>query len=105
MRSGPLRHKVTIRTYTKSRDSYGAEVETWADFAEVWASVEPLIGREYMASKQISAEVSHKIRMRYIPGLLPTMKILWGAREFEVVSIMDVQERNQEIIIMATEDV
>lgn len=105
MRSGPLRHWVTIRTYTKSRDSYGAEVETWADFADTWASVEPLIGREYMAAKQISAEVSHKIRMRYIAGLLPTMKIAWGAREFEIVSILNVQERNTEIVIMATEDV
>jgi len=105
MRSGPLRHWVTIRTYTKSRDSYGAEVETWADFADTWASVEPLIGREYMAAKQVSAEVSHKIRMRYIAGLLPTMKIAWGAREFEIVSILNVQERNTEIVIMATEDV
>ena len=105
MRSGPLRHWVTIRTYTKSRDSYGAEVETWADFADTWASVEPLIGREYMAAKQVSAEVSHKIRMRYIAGLLPTMKIAWGAREFEIVSILNVQERNMEIVIMATEDV
>jgi SPP1 family predicted phage head-tail adaptor len=105
MRSGPLRHWVTIRTYTKSRDSYGAEIETWADFATTWASVEPLIGREYMAAKQVSAEVSHKIRMRYIAGLLPTMKIAWGAREFEIVSIINVQERNNEIVIMATEDV
>jgi SPP1 family predicted phage head-tail adaptor len=105
MRSGPLRHWVTIRTYTKSRDAYGAEVETWADFATTWASVEPLIGREYMAAKQISAEVSHKIRMRYIAGLLPTMKIAWGAREFEIVSILNVAERNNEVVIMATEDV
>jgi len=105
MRSGLLRHWVTIRTYTKTRDEYGAEIETWADFADTWASVEPLIGREYMAAKQISAEVSHKIRMRYIAGLLPTMRIAWGSREFEIVSIINVQERNQEIVIMATEDV
>jgi len=58
-----------------------------------------------MAAKQISAEVSHKIRMRYIAGLLPTMKIAWGAREFEIISIINVQERNNEIVIMATEDV
>ena len=105
MRIGPLRHRVTIRTYTKTRDGYGAEIETWADFADVWASVEPLIGREYMAAKQITAEVSHKIRMRYIEGLLPTMTIAWGDREFEIVSIINVSERNKEILIMATEDV
>mgnify|MGYP002813343007 CR=1 FL=1 len=105
MRIGPLRARVRIRTYTTSRDAYGAEVEAWVDFADVWASIEPLIGREFMAAKQITAEISHKIRMRYIEGLLPTMTILWGDREFEIVSIINVSERNKEILIMATEDV
>lgn len=100
-----MRHFVTLRTYTKSRDAYGAEVETWDDFASTWASVEPLLGREYLASKQISAEVSHKIRMRYMDGVVPTMRVAWGAREFEIVSVMNVEERNREIVIMATEDV
>ena len=105
MRIGSLRHYVTLRTYTKSRDAYGAEVETWEDFASTWASVEPLIGREYLAAKQVSAEVTHKIRMRYMPGVLPTMTIVWGDREFEIVSVLNVEERGREILIMATEDV
>jgi hypothetical protein len=33
------------------------------------------------------------------------MKIAWGSREFEIVSILNVAERNNEIVIMATEDV
>lgn len=105
MRIGPLRNRVTIESYAKSRDGYGAEVETWSRFADVWASVEPLIGREYLAAKQIQAEVTHKIRMRYIEGLAPTMRIVWGTRTFEIVSIINVSERNKEIVIMATEDV
>jgi hypothetical protein len=43
--------------------------------------------------------------MRYIAGLLPTMKIAWGDRMFEIISIINVAERNKEIVIMATEDV
>ena len=101
-----MRQQVTIQAYRKSRDSYGAEVETWIDLhTGVWASIEPLIGREYMAAKQLTAEVSHKIRIRYIAGLLPTMRIAWGDREFEIISIINVAERNKEIVIMATEDV
>lgn len=105
MRSGPLRHQVTLRSYTKTRDAYGGEIETWSDFATVWASVDPLIGREYIAAKQIQAEVSHKIRMRYINGVDPTMKIVFGSRTFEIVSILNVAEQNRELVIMATEDV
>ena len=101
-----MRQRVTIQAYRKSRDSYGAEVETWIDLhAGVWASIEPLIGREYMAAKQLTAEVSHKIRMRYIAGIVPTMVIVWGEREFEIVSVLNVREQNKELFIMATEDV
>ena len=101
-----MRQQVTIQAYRKSRDSYGAEVETWTDLhTGVWASVEPLIGREYMAAKQLTADVSHKIRIRYIKGLSPEMRIVWGTRYFEIVSIINVQERNRELVIMATEDV
>ena len=105
MRVGPLRHRATIQSYAKTRDAYGAEVETWSDFADVWASIEPLIGREYMAAKQLTADVSHKIRIRYIEGLSPTMRVVFGTRTFEIVSIINVQERNKELVIMATEDV
>jgi SPP1 family predicted phage head-tail adaptor len=105
LRIGPLRHRVTIRTYAKTRDSYGAEIETWEDFATVQASVEPRIGWEDMAAKQLTAQVSHKIRIRYIEGLLPTMQIEWLGRTFEISSIINVGERNREILIMATEDV
>jgi hypothetical protein len=43
--------------------------------------------------------------MRYIAGLLPTMKIAWGAREFEIVSVLDVREMRRELVLMCTEDV
>ncbi len=104
MRSGALRHLVKIQTYTKSRDAYGEEIETWEDFFAPHASIEPLIGREYLAAKQVQAEVSHKIRMRYIAGITSTMRIVFGTRIFGIVSIINVQERNREIVIMATED-
>lgn len=105
MRIGPLNKRITVETYTKTRDVYGSEVKIWAIFTTVWASVEPLIGKEYIASKQMQAEVSHKIRVRYLAGLLPTMRIQWDGRTFTIDSILNVQERNKEIVIMASENV
>lgn len=103
MRVGPLRHRITVEQATVSRDSYGGEVETWGVFATVWASVSPLIGREYIAAKQVSASVTHKIRMRYLAGMTPKMRISWDNRLFDVESILDVDERHAEMVIMATE--
>lgn len=103
MRSGPLRHRITIEQATESRDSSGGVISTWGTYATVWASVSPLIGREYIAAKTVSASVTHKIRMRYLAGMTPKMRIAWDSRLFDIESILDVDERHAELVIMATE--
>ena len=52
MRSGMLRHRVTLQRFQQGQDAYGGPVETWEDVAIVWASLEAMSGREYFASQQ-----------------------------------------------------
>lgn len=101
--SGPLRDEVTIQEVAETRDAYGGVIETWGTFATVRASVEPLIGREYFAAQQVQATSTHKIRIRYLSGLVPKMRVLFGVRVFDIESILNVNERNEEIVIMAKE--
>lgn len=42
IQAGKLRHKITIRRETTTRDEYGSEIKTWTDLATVWASIDPL---------------------------------------------------------------
>jgi SPP1 family predicted phage head-tail adaptor len=105
MRSGPLRHQVTIEEVTETRDSYGGVVESWSTFATVWASVGPIIGREYFASQQVQSEVSHKIRIRYLSGITTKMRVTFDSRTFRIESILNVDERNTEMLLMVTEAV
>ena len=78
MRAGNLRHLVTIQKLTTTRDSFGEPVESWTTFATVHAAVEPLSGREYWQAQQIAAETSLRVRIRYLAGLRPTMRIRHG---------------------------
>jgi SPP1 family predicted phage head-tail adaptor len=86
-----------------------AEVESilqsWDTFAEAWASIEPLIGKEYFAQEREQAVVSHKIRMRYQPGITHKMRVAWESRLFEIESVLNVGERNREIVLMGSESV
>ena len=56
------------------RDEYNSPIMGWGDFATVWASVEPISGQEYWASSQVQAEVTHRIRVRYLSGVRPTIE-------------------------------
>ena len=103
MRAGRLRHRITIQNPTKQRNQVGETVLAWKDLATVWAAVEPVSGKEFFAAKQVIAEVTHKIRTRYRPGISPQSRVLFNGRTFEVNSVINRDERNRELEIMATE--
>jgi len=106
MRIGKLRHRITFQQRTTTQNSYGELTETWADYATRWASVEPLKGREYFSAKQTQAEVDVRFRCRYLSGLnTADFRIKYGSRIYDIVSIINVDERNKELIIMAKEKV
>lgn len=103
MKIGKLRHRVTLQEYISSKDSFGAEVENWSDMATVWASVEPLSGREYFAAQQVNAEISTKITIRYRAGIKPIMHVLCKGRIFGILSVLNTEEKNTELILMCKE--
>jgi SPP1 family predicted phage head-tail adaptor len=103
MKIGKLRHKIIIQEYSASRDSFGAEVQNWTDKASVFASVTPVSGKEYFAAQQWNAEVTTKITMRYLSDISPKMRVLFDNRIFEILSVLNFEERNIELNLMCKE--
>lgn len=103
MRAGKLRHQITIEQVTETQSTTGMTAETWSEFATVWAAVEPLRGREFFASKQIQAEISTRIRIRYLAGITPKMRVLFGTRVYLIDSVIDAEERHIEMQLMCRE--
>lgn len=105
--AGKLRHRISFQRFTGEQDAFGdpltGEEENWEDVVTVWASIDPISGREFYAAEQSQSEVTHKIRCRYYPGLSPAMRIAFGKRRFRIVSIIDWEERHESYLIMAKE--
>ncbi len=94
MKIGQLRKRIELRHISRDQDSYGEPITTWPSaFATVWGSVRPIQGSELENAQQISAEVTHKIRIRHNAALIPTDRIVYATREFDVVHILNFQER------------
>lgn len=101
MEAGSLRRRVTIQQRVAAvQDSYGAEAVCWADVATVWAAVEPILGREFVEARQLTAELTTRIRIRYRAGITPAMRVLHGSEVYEVVSVQHVRSENREIVLM-----
>lgn len=102
MEAGLMRHRITLQSLDDEQNELG-EPGAWSDGATLWASVSPVSGREFMMAGQEHAEVSHKITIRYNRTVRPCMRVRLGARVFDILHIIDPQERHSEMTLMCRE--
>jgi SPP1 family predicted phage head-tail adaptor len=104
VQSGRLRHRVTIEAKTEVEGPYGDPVETWAPEAERWADITPLAMREVLAAGQIDAQLTHRVVLRYYPGLTGEHRLVHDGRVFHIYAVRNVGERDRTTEILATEE-
>ena len=77
MQIGKLRHRITLQKQVNTVNDYGAAVTTWKNVATVWADV--------------------------LDGIMPTMRVKFGKRTLDIVSVLNTQERNVSLQLMCKE--
>lgn len=96
-----LRQRVAIEVKTAVQSPDGEEVITWANWATVYAAVEPLRGQEYLAAQTQQASVDTRVRLRYRPGITTdTMRLVHGADVYDIEAVLHIQERQRELQLM-----
>jgi SPP1 family predicted phage head-tail adaptor len=100
---GSMRERVEIQSLATSRDELGSITETWSELATVWASVRSVSAREYYAARQVNAEVTHRVAIRYRSDVTPLMRLIWGSRTLEIVSALDKDGRERFLELLCTE--
>ncbi len=106
MRSGKLRHRVTIQRYvlgSPQQTATGQPDGVWTDFMTVWASIEPLSGRELFAAQEHHSEITHRVRMRHDAGVTAQMRISFDGRIYSVYAMIDPELRGRELQLMCGE--
>ena len=102
--AGRLRHLVDVESENPARDAYGNASGSWSVFAARRpASIEPLRARERLEAGRAETVVTHKIRMRWMPGITSDMRIVWGSRVFHIHAVIDIEERRRVLEVMAEE--
>jgi SPP1 family predicted phage head-tail adaptor len=101
--SGRLNHKIVIQERTETKNSVGEDITTWDTYKWTWAQVTPLTGKEYFSKNEFQSTITNKIYMRYLTGVTPDMRIVWDSRTFDIISVINTDERNRELILMVEE--
>ena len=100
MRAGQLDQRVTLETRTTEPGGWGEPVETWTPVATVWAVVEPLAGREYMAAQAAQSEIVARIRIRYRPGITSQDRVIHEGTTYNIKSVIDIRSGRRELVLM-----
>lgn len=99
--AGKLNKRVTIQ-----EQGSGADYTTYTDCTngEVWASVEPLTSHERFEAQAIDSKITHRVRIRYWPGLKGAHRLKWGTRILELKGEpINVNEANVEFELLCGE--
>ena len=96
MSIGALRHRVTLKgPPSVVQGPGGTLVDTEAVLGTVSAQVEPLSARQMFEAQKLDYPVTHRIRTRYRAAWKDARFIAFGARQFKVQSVRDLEERGR----------
>lgn len=102
---GRTNKRITFCKYEEKENGLSQVEQILTEVKTVWASVEPTRGREYQEAQRVRPELTYKIATRYHKGITPDMFIKFKGRYFNIVSIINVRERNEMLEIICTEQI
>jgi SPP1 family predicted phage head-tail adaptor len=107
MRAGALKHKITFHAPVKTKGSMGAAVKTFSGTPTLRAraALWPASAKELIRNGKEGMDITHQIRMRYRSEVVHDMQIRFGSRFFNIKSILNKDEANRQLDILAKEEV
>lgn len=105
LNAGRLRHRGSFDGVTTTTGPGGDPVEVVTTIAaNVPCLVEPLTGSEKLRAMAVSERLSHRITTRYRAGITAATRFRYDGRGFNIVSVVDPEERHEKLVILAEED-
>jgi SPP1 family predicted phage head-tail adaptor len=96
---GKLRERITVEVASESTNTLGETVLTWATTSSVWASVEGVSAREALEAGQQEVNITHRVRLRFLPGLTQKNRFAWRGRTLDIVSLLEYGNRSEHVAI------
>lgn len=99
--SGKLNKRVSFLICVECENEIGQTVQDDVVYKNVWASVEPLRGYEQTVAERKSSETVYRVTTRYHKDITSDMTIRYGSKKLDITQIINVEERNFCLEIMA----
>lgn len=99
-----MRNRITFQSQSVIADEAGGQLITWVSGQSVWAEIKALSGNgEKFANGRMGSDEKFKITIRHINGIVPSMRIVYGSRIFNITKVTNIDEKNCWLEIIAEE--
>ena len=100
MNLGRMRHRVTLEAIPtdQARNPLGEQRQAWQAEQVCWARVETLDGRELYREVQVQPSATHKVTIRYRPGVTEAKRFDFRGRYLNIYRVDNADQLNDELI-------
>lgn len=103
IRAGDLRHRLRLQIEERTDDGAGGATIRFRDHCWVWAEVRSTLTRTLQEAKKLNPKLTHTARMRYRVGVLPDMRLVYGAQVLRIDSVTDPTGERIELVALCEE--
>lgn len=108
-KAASLRDRGMIQQYTLDQSQTTGEVlfddSNWSNEAETWVDAQQLSGRDYVTAQQSGYVASHRVNLRYRPGIrIKYTRFVVDGIKLYVVHVNNVEGRNARLECLCRSD-
>ncbi len=86
LRSGELKQRIELQCPTKRPDGVGGFVTSYNTICVIWAAIWPLSAADVLEGMKLSAQITHRIRIRYRKNVISSMRVKFENRYFSIMA-------------------
>lgn len=99
--------KITIQKQISRTGEWNQTVSEYIDYTTAWASINSLFGKEYWEAKQVNAENTVNITIRYQKILKDIdtreYRIVWDSKIYNIIHIDNPYFKNEYLVFKCVE--
>ncbi len=100
---GSLRHQIAFQVPNYNKGDSGEDVPDWMTTVQTRGCFNSIKAKKFFASDRENVEKVYPVEMRWQTGIEATMQMLYAARTFEVLTVVDVEERHRVLYLQVRE--
>lgn len=100
---GRLNKRITLQRYTEVENEIGQTIVSLIDFKTVWASVEPISGKEYTDVDRNSNQLTYRIYIRYLENVNTDMVVDYNGLKFKITACINPRMKNELLQLVCVE--